>query len=552
MYALNKRTLSHYLRGDCRRRLRLDLYGSEQARDAARAPRKDVSRPGLALLVEQGRRFEREKFGELRQSFAGRVTHGAVTERRPGEERAFARINLDERLEGCGPDHFLIEAEYPVTPPFVRAHGLQDLVDGTAFPLGRGASLRFGAVRPDILQVMPARGEPRELITPSGEIQEIGPDDRRLGLRIVDIKLTGEPSPSHFGELAYYQTTLAAWLEHTGRGDRFVVLKDAAVWPGKHDASEIRRLEAEDQRDGVRVRDIRRYLAGLEVDLEFLPAEVVLGRVRRFLAVDLREVLLEPDWRDLPWHVDSGCGGCDYLGYSWRQNADEADEELPAEIDRSPYCWRDGEAIGHLSRVVGLTRGACGKLREHLVNNITELAALSPGNVAFDTHQKLRAGRTLFRARSEVLLQQGDARIPERVGTSAVLPARSDIKVALSIDFDVGSGLSFAIGYTLLMYVPHEREQEPGQRAWFRTQIVRERARVMLVEQRSLDAEGTVVTELMRHMVDDIEAAATRISQAYHALGRTQEERDRQATLQVYVWDKLNYEHLRRVMGDTS
>jgi DNA replication ATP-dependent helicase/nuclease Dna2 len=185
--------------------------------------------------------------------------------------------------------------------------------------------------------------------------------------------------------------TLAGWLEYTGRADRFVVLKDAAVWPGKHDASEIRRLEVEDRRNGVAERDLDRYLAGLEVDLEFLPAEVVLGRVRRFLTVDLREVLLEPDWRALPWHIDSGCSGCDYLGYSWRHSADEEDEQIPAETDRSPYCWLDGEASGHLSRVVGLTRGACAKLREQMVRNVAELAALNPGSHVFEHHQKLRA-----------------------------------------------------------------------------------------------------------------------------------------------------------------
>jgi hypothetical protein len=40
------------------------------------------------------RQFEREKFGELVQSFEGRVTHGAETEPRPGEERAFTRISV--------------------------------------------------------------------------------------------------------------------------------------------------------------------------------------------------------------------------------------------------------------------------------------------------------------------------------------------------------------------------------------------------------------------------------------------------------------------------
>lgn len=347
MYALNKRTISQYLRGECRRRLRLDLYANDRARREANAPAKDVARPGLALLVEQGRRFEREKFNELSQSFAGRVTHGAVADPRPGEERSFSRINLVDRIDNCTADHFLIEAEYTVTRPFIVAHSLGDLADGSAFPEGSNAILLFGAVRPDIIQLRPSTGAERESISSSGEIQMISADDTRLGLRIVDIKLTGEPSPSHFAELAYYQMTLAAWLEHTGRTDRFVVLKDAAVWPGKHEASEIRRLEAEDRRNGVPDRDLSRYLEGFEKDLEFLPAEVVLGRVRRFLTVDLREVLIEPDWRALPWHINSGCSGCDYLGYSWRQHADEQDEEIPPDQDRSPYCWRASEVTFH-------------------------------------------------------------------------------------------------------------------------------------------------------------------------------------------------------------
>jgi len=499
--------------------------------------------------VEQGRRFEREKFNELSQSFSGRVTHGDVADPHPGEERAFSRINLVDRIDNCAADHFLIEAEYPVTRPFIVAHALGDLADGSAFPVGSNSSLGFGAVRPDIIQLRPGTGSARETIPPSGEIQMTSADDPRLGLRIVDIKLTGEPSPSHFAELAYYQMTLAAWLEHTGRTDRFVVLKDAAVWPGKHEASEIRRLEAEDRRNGVPDRDLSRYLQGFEKDLEFLPAEVVLGRVRRFLTVDLREVLVEPDWQALPWHIDSGCSGCDYLGYSWRQNADEQDEEIPPDQDRSPYCWRAGEVDGHLSRVVGLTRGACGKLRDRLVHNIAELARLSPASAIFEEHQKLRAGRTLFRTRSEVLNEHRQAEIPDRAGTSAVLPKRSDIKVALSIDFDVGSGITFAIGYRILKDVPTERVQAAGQDAWFRKRTERNQHRVMLVEERSLEAEGRVISDIMRRMVEDIEAAATQIEQAYRALGQTPRERDQKSTLQIYVWDKLNYEHLRRVMG---
>ncbi|MFL5188862.1 MAG: DEAD/DEAH box helicase, partial [Microvirga sp.] len=50
-------------------------------------------------------------------------------------------------------------------------------------------------------------------------------------------------------------------------------------------------------------------------------------------------------------------------------------------------------------------------------------------------------------------------------------------------------------------------------------------------------------------LVQDIDAAAQQVEQANRSLGLTDKERDRRATLQVYLWDRLNYDHLRRVMG---
>jgi hypothetical protein len=155
----------------------------------------------------------------------------------------------------------------------------------------------------------------------------ISADDRRAGLRIINIKVTGEASPAHFAELAYYGMTLAAWLECHGYIDRFFVLAEAAIWPGKHDASAIRQLEIEDRRNHVIQRDLGRYLEALETDLETMPPEVVLDRVARFLAVDLQEALAIADWRELPWHVDHRCGGCDYLGYRWSKDDEEEAEE---------------------------------------------------------------------------------------------------------------------------------------------------------------------------------------------------------------------------------
>jgi DNA replication ATP-dependent helicase Dna2 len=548
VYALNKRALSQYVRRECRRRLRLDLYKGTDARDAAGAPDRDAGRPGLALLVAQGREFERQKFQELVDAFPGRVVHGPRSAHVPGEEMAFGHLALADVLDAAGPDTFLIEAQYVVPSSFMDTHGLADLRDGA---LGRAATLELAQVRPDILHVVGPTGAPREAISREGLLVALDPADGRLGLRIIDVKLGGEPSPSHFAELAYYGMTLAAWLEETGRAGRFVVLKDAAIWPGKHEASDLRRIEAEDKARGVGSPDLPRYLQAWERDLETIPAEVVLGRTRRFLAVDLREVLLEPRWQALPFHVDTSCSGCDYLGYDWKKGSENRPETdgPPApprrKDDRSLYCWQDAKVSDHLSLVTGLPRGACGKLREGGATDIRHLAALRPENRIFEGHQRLRAGRSLFQARSDTLSGEGQATIPLRVGTSAVLPRRSDVSIALSVDYDVGSGLTFAIGYKIMTRLPTELVHGDDDGTWFKSRRVYSRPRVMLVDSKSLDVERDALVDTMGRLVADMRAAGRQVTQAYADLGKP----DHRSTGQVYLWDRLNYEHLRRVMG---
>ena len=203
--------------------------------------------------------------------------------------------------------------------------------------------------------------------------------------------------------------------------------------------------------------DLARYLAGLDADLEEMPPEVVLGRIQRFLSVDLREVLAEPNIGSLAWHIDSRCSGCDYLGYRWSRHDDEASEGHPAEgaaVD-ARYCWPMAEASQHLSRVAGLTEGACGKLREAHVADVAAVSVLDARSRAFEQHQILRAKRTVLRARAITLRDDAPAAIPDRAGTSAVMPRFADIRVSVSADFDIGSGLTFALGYRIDYGVPN-------------------------------------------------------------------------------------------------
>jgi hypothetical protein len=70
-YRLGKRAISQFIRSDCQRRLRLDLFATARDRAAASAPDKDNRHPGLAFLTQAGRSHERRKFAELIEVLPG-------------------------------------------------------------------------------------------------------------------------------------------------------------------------------------------------------------------------------------------------------------------------------------------------------------------------------------------------------------------------------------------------------------------------------------------------------------------------------------------------
>ena len=527
MYKLSKRVISQYIRTGCKRRLRLDLYAGREARIAADAPAKDAARPGLALITRQGRNYEHQKYAELQMSFGQLAIANSDEGAIPGTSEAYRTLDLESSLEDAPENSFLLESEFSVTQSFLDAHELAELCGGDP-PV-----IALAKVRPDIIHIVPATGSARRVITPGGNLVTVSGDDSRLGLRVIDVKISGEASPAHFSELAYYGMTLAGWLIDTGWSDQFVVLANAAIWPGKHEASCLHEQEEADRRNLVVDRDMELYFEALEQDLETMPPEVVLGRVCRFLKVDLPDVIEPADWRELDWHVDQKCGGCDYLGYAWGNR-----EEIDAR-----YCWPTAEREAHLSRVAGVTRGARGKLVEHDVTDVPQLARLPAGNQVYETHQALKAKRTVFASRAERLTDNGNAEIPNRSGTSGTLPRFADIRIAVSADFDIGSGLTFAFGYRISYGVPSRRR--PGGQGWIRERQV-PLSRELLVMERSVESEGAIYLQLLEYLLEDVQRAREAILEGYRQNGDPDKA---DVSVQFYLWDELVYEHLRRVTG---
>jgi len=395
-YRLSKRVISQFIRACCRRRLHLDLLAGTADRKSEVAPPKDAGRPGLALLAEEGRQYEREKFLEIETIFPDLPVRGELRPFTQEEDRVFNPIRLKDHIADLAPNAFALEVEYEVGSSFQQANGVDRISESLV--KSRNSPLTSADVRPDIIWVRPPDGKKRRIITTAGEIVTINA-------------------------------------------------------PGKHEGSQIAELEMDDRRNKVIERDLNRYFQALEGDLETMPPEVVCNRVARFLKVDLPEVLTPPSWREVPLHIDHRCQGCDYLGYKWSKGQ----SPVPEEPDER-YCWPTAEQQKHLSRIRGLTEGACGKLGTVGVKNIQALSTLSPGSTVFETHQALRASRTVLHRRVAVLEAAAAAEIPDRAGTSAVLPKWTDIRVAISADYDIGSGLTFAFGYHIVYFV---QERQP-------------------------------------------------------------------------------------------
>jgi hypothetical protein len=201
----------------------------------------------------------------------------------------YSPIDLDASLTlatvavpASEPSVWLVEPQFAIGPTFAAVLGI------TAHRTALGIS--YADLRPDLVEVRPATGAAEFEVTPGGDTVRLGPGDTRMRLRIIDVKLTAEPSPGYFAEVTLYSMTLAGWLIDHHRDNEFVVISEAALWPGSHDASELATAVDEIRRaGGTPTPDEMRD--ALAKDLEPVPLEVFVPEVRRFFIETVPGVL---------------------------------------------------------------------------------------------------------------------------------------------------------------------------------------------------------------------------------------------------------------------
>jgi hypothetical protein len=343
-----------------------------------------------------------------------------------------------------------------------------------------------------------------------------------VALRIIDIKKTAEPSPDHFAEVTLYSMALAGWLVDQELDDRYVVVPDAAIWPGSHDVSSLVKMSGEISLQG-RAPTIDELKRAMKKDLKPVPFEVFASRIRQFLHDEIADVL-DPSrpWDSLHWHIDTRCKGCDYVGYlNWRNKEGEYTWD-------PKHCMPMAERNDNLCRVPGLTRGARAALESgpFPITSVSTLASVNPADPRLDVNHTVRAVKFVIPERATALLER-QAFIAQQSGTSCTMPKWADLRIYISVNFDVGSGITFAMGLYAVWGEP-----------WSDTVTTRRKyewpALTFIIEHRDLLVE-------QKQLLDLLNAINKILSYAY--------ELHKETKVQLYIWDSIQYKHLTRIVG---
>ncbi|TFH59647.1 DEAD/DEAH box helicase [Peribacillus frigoritolerans] len=511
---LQKNNISAFFRTNCKRQLRLNLSPENRVynheREAQGMPPKQIPRPGLQHMTTAGREWEVEKFSDIQDTYGETRIIGNSSVNSEGKTVYF-RMPLEVALSNTVPNTFLIECEFDIRASSTFERNLN------IGHLRNNYNLNYANLRPDIVQVL----DPMTFtsyVESAGTERPLPTGDTRLQLRVIDIKHTSEPSNSYFAEVTYYMIALAGWLADIGLDESFVVVS-GGIWPGSHDASNLRKIHQEGIRTGRTVPLIELNSA-LNKDIEENPFGVFSTRILRFLTEEIGEVLSNR-WDSFPLHVTPKCSGCSYLGNQWVKEGYQHED----------HCLPTSRRQNDLSLIPELSKGAVNALRNNRIIDIPFLAEVSPTDNALDSHQTLKAKRMIIPSRAQSLISSSIT-LPSG-GTSSELPKWADLSIYVSVDFDISSGITSAFGLKAFWIEPvpfGQTNKERQNRSWPDSG----NAYVFMVEDRDLLVERRALLDFL-----------TAIRQVQNGA----RDLNPDSTIQVYIWDEIQLSHLQRIIG---
>lgn len=531
MPKLSKKALSLFLRNGCERQFVFSLYTKDAERQKYNLPDRLAGRGALGYTAQAGYEWQDKKILEIQDVFGAADVY--VLPKKGNRPAKIDLLRTLPKVRGC---QFIVEANYDGnTSTFRQAVDFTNLLDHD------DNEVDIQSLQPDIVQVLPSsfvgpnsegtsqRNPYQYAVLPDGQLSPLAPNDSRLKLRVIDIKLSSEPGPHYFAEVVFYSMTLAAWLLEHRLESKYVVVSAPAVWPGSHEASHLAKQFADWKSKGYQPDSLDKALA-LEEDLEIAEFDVFAPRLTRFLTEEFPVILRKP-LSDLAWHVDFRCKGCEFLG-----NPTSDDPRL---------CWPMAQAQRHLSRVVGLSRGASETLREKNIPDIHTLATTDATSFVFDDHQGLRSKRSIYPHRAKALRDNLTSVIPNS-GGDALMPRWPDLHIYVFLDYDLSSAITTSIGLRAFWREPHPfgSQEAPHVMNWTPK---KGDSFVYLVDDPKLPREREEFLKFLRQLREIFDAVIE--SDAKDTEVGRRDKKIAHSSYQIYLWDEAQRKHLVRLVG---
>lgn len=426
---IEKKHLSLYLRTQCDRELFLSLHKGAELK-ARNMPEPLEARAGIAALNSAGQGFESEKNELLIKHLGDSVIFN------PKKNNQFdaAPTPLESLLPKVTESpSFILQSKFEVG--HIQKSILQRLgVKATDLAL----IPHIGGLIPDIIIARNSL-EGDEEVRADGTRKQIGAEDSRQALIVIDIKHTNEANTSYRAEIAFYIIFLANWLLEEGLNKQFFVSSQGHLWTRvKQDRSAFEHIiNTTDDKSTSAVQ----YLPAILDDCEDANVRFFLPIVARFFREDVPRVLKKagPDginWDKLEWHVDNRCGSCDWLGLKkWASQKDKK------KIDKNPthYCYTAAKQKEHLSRIPGVTRGARKTLEKSGIKTTSAIAESLPSAKVYQEHSLLKRECQKLPNRA-LALTQGTISLDQKNLLATLSPSPS-LHMAIIINFDPSAGL---------------------------------------------------------------------------------------------------------------
>lgn len=522
----SKSKLSMYLRTGCDRELYLSLHKESELR-AHGLPVPLPARPGIGALQKAGTAFETEQNAQLRTAFPGRVVengHGGVT-----TDDLTALLGLATATPSV-----VLQARFQ--PQTFRTQVLTNLsVDASAQAL----IPPMDGLIPDVLLVTaPVIGE--EIVRPDGGLGVLPAGETRRVLRVIDIKHAAEANASYSAEVVLYTFMLANFLVHAGLDGQFVVSADPRLWT-RSSVGRSKLRELVDNTPAVSLPgQADALVAALREDCDAVPFRFYIQTVRRFFRESLPRVIAAGDanWQALDWHVDSRCSSCDWLGYGRWLGGPSA---LAVAANPSHYCVPNAELVDHLSRIVGITRGARRVLSQHAVTTAAAVAGHTGQEVPYGKHSVLKRERARLPARASALPTPSVATghvTPDPGATIATLARSVHLQISVAVNFDAGAGLLTGLALTGRVGFPYRPAAPAAPVALGSDRFV--------VEGKSADKEWAALEGFLSRFAETV----SRAEAEFVAQGFTKPD-GKAMTIhaQVAFWEKRQYEELCAALG---